>query len=136
MMKFADSLKKSRERATAARATHDDLKEALELREAALYLSMDYKGLGSNEGERKMRFTEALGSDIEYCRLKGQLNKAEVEKYISADALTAIEDARRDYENGLRVAFLKAKYGYEEAENYADFEESVMADEYFQSVEF
>lgn len=119
-----------------AKLRHRELKEELDLLEASLFLSCDYKELGSNEAMRKAKFAvDVLAKDEQCARLNGQLLRAEELKDVTWVELENLIDQRRAYENALRAAFIKGRYGVivtvEHNDDYSDFELQVMDELYF-----
>lgn len=118
MDKITEKIIERRAAITTAHQEFEVAKSVYELAEADLYIRCDYKTLGSNEAERKARFTllvqEKLSGQL------AQLRYAEARKSETYTALEAAQDARRAYENELRRCFLQEKYNVNVS--LADFE--------------
>ena len=127
----------ARQAHSAAKLHYNEVKEQLDLIEASLFLECDYKGLGSNEAIRKAAFAvNVLAKDARAVQLKGALAKAEQVKENTWVTLENLLEQRRDYENRIRAEFLHQRYNVivttnGSCDDFGDFEQSVMAEEYF-----
>lgn len=129
----------ARQQLSAFKQEYAEAKDALDLREAELFMECDYKALGSNEAIRKAKFAaNVLAADAQCVQLKGRAIRAEREKDNAYTALECLLDQRRAYENALRAEFIKGRYGVsvvvESSDGFAGFELSVMEEKFFDSI--
>lgn len=111
MDKLTETIIKARQDYTAARKALAIAKEQLELIEAELFLSCDYKSLGSNESERKAKFDALKRADLNWQLAAHEVVSSEHQKDSSFDTLAAAEDCRRSLENALKAAYLEKQFG-------------------------
>lgn len=107
-MEFRALLKEARDNVATAKLTMEAMETALELAEADIYLSAG--DLGKNETERKHRLDVIKSQNAMYQQNKLNHTNAVAAYSAARDRLSEIEDARRDFENSMRVAFLNAEY--------------------------
>ena len=130
---------KARSANSEARMRYNSIKADLDFWEASLFLGCDYKELGSNETIRQAAFkVNVLGENVQHQNLTRQLQDAETEKESTGVVLENLLDQRRAYENQLRAEFIKGRYGVsvtiDPGDAYDEFELSVMAETYFESI--
>lgn len=112
MDKLTMAIIEARQNHTAARQVLATSKESLELVEAELFLGCDYKALGSNEAERKIRFDALKRANSRWQSAARALAVAEVQRDATADILAAAEDCRRAFENALKAGYLEKQFGF------------------------
>jgi len=140
MDELTRAITRARSANSEARQRWAALKADLEFMEASLFLGCDYKSLGSNEETRKVSFkVNVLGKDEKHATLTRMLADAETERESTGVVLENLLDQRRAYENALRAEFIKGRYGVSvvvklDDDEYGEFELSVMAETYFESI--
>jgi len=112
MDKLTMTIIETRQNHTAARQVLATAKESLELVEAEIFMGCDYKSLGSNEAERKVRFDSLKRADPRWRFAARALAAAEMQRDATADTLAAAEDCRRAFENALKAAYLEKQFGF------------------------